>query len=135
MLNERDKVLSALRDTEKTVRMHPPIERGMFRNRRLLDLAHGIDICQNCGRGRSEGMDPAHSNLEEHGKGFKLKAHDCFFAALCNLCHSWLDNSGGRGFDPSGRYHWDRDGKREMFVRAMHATWLLLWRAGKVKVA
>ena len=111
------------------------LARGMFRNRRLLDLAHGIDTCQNCGSQRTEGMDPAHSNLDEHGKGKGLKAHDCFWAALCFACHAWLDNSGGRAFDPSGRFHWDRDGKREMFLRAMHKTWLLLWQTGKLRIA
>lgn len=104
-----------------------------YRNRRLLDLAHGIQKCQNCGAWRGEGMDPAHSNLGEHGKGKGLKAHDCFFAALCAACHRWLD-AAGRGRDPSERFDPTREGKREMFARAMHATWLTCWRAGWLAV-
>lgn len=109
------------------------IERGMFRSRRMLDLAHRITTCMNCGAQRTEGMDPAHSNLGEHGKGKGLKAHDCFFAALCSACHRWLDNQ-GHGKDPTGRYDskpWD---KREMFVKAMHATWLFCWRQDWLRV-
>lgn len=108
--------------------------RGMYRNRALLDLAHQVESCQNCGRGRTEGMDPAHSNLDEHGKGFRLKAHDCFFAALCDLCHRWLDNQGGHGKDPSGRFEATREAKREMFQRAKDATLLLLFKMNLIKV-
>jgi len=111
------------------------IERGMYRNRGLLDLAHKIETCQNCGRERIEGMDPAHSNLSEHGKGKGLKAHDCFFAALCDLCHHWLDNQGGLGKDPSGVYDSTPADRAQMFARAMHRTWLALWRLGRLKVA
>lgn len=107
----------------------------MFRSRRLLDLAHKIETCQNCGAQRSEGSEPAHSNLPEHGKAIGLKSHDCFFAALCSACHRWLDNQGGAGKDPTERFEATREGKRDMFLRAMHATWLLLWRTGLVKVA
>lgn len=107
----------------------------MFRSRVLLDLAHGMERCTNCGRHSPEGLEPAHSNLDEHGKGFKLKAHDCFFAALCSLCHRWLDNQAGGGRDPSELYEATRDGKREMFVKAMHRTWLELWRLGKLRTA
>lgn len=108
---------------------------GMFRCRPLLSLAHRITVCKNCGAVRSEGMDPAHSNLPEHGKGVGLKANDCFFAALCGLCHRWLDNQGGHGKDPSGRFEATRQDKREMFLQAMHRTWLELWQEGMVRVA
>ena len=109
------------------------LDRGMFRCRKLLDLAHRIDICQNCGA-HTGGCEPAHSNLDAHGKGFKLKADDCFFAALCHACHAWLDNSAGRGWDPGGLYTDSRADKREMFIRAMHRTWLELWRLNFLKV-
>ena len=109
------------------------LPRGMYRNRALLDLAHGIDTCQNCGTSMPEGCEPAHSNEGAHGKGKGLKAHDCFFAALCHACHAWCDNQGGRGKDPTGVWEWDE--KHDMFVRAMHKTWVLLWQMGKLKVA
>lgn len=109
-------------------------ERGMFRSRRLLDTAEILCVCQNCGN-EDGTIVPAHSNLSEHGKGKGLKAHDCFFAALCNRCHRWLDNQGGSGLDPTGRYSSSPPDKREMFCRAMHATWLWLWRNARVRVA
>lgn len=114
--------------------MHPLLERSMFRNRRLLDLAHRIEICQNCGSFGADGMEPAHSNWAAHGKGKGLKSHDCFWAALCSACHRWLDNQGGAGRDPTGIYETTSQGKREMFLKAMHKTWLLLFRSGWLKV-
>lgn len=107
------------------------IPRGMYRNRRLLDLAHAIEQCQNCGA-YPGGCEPAHSDLQEHGRGKDNPAHDCFFAALCHLCHRWLDH--GRGEDPSRVYEGTREGKRDMFFRAMHKTILLVWRRGWVRV-
>lgn len=109
--------------------------KGMYRNRGLLDLAHDLQICANCGRHSPEGLEPAHSNLEAHGKGFRLKAHDCFFAALCNACHAWYDNAGGSGLDPTGIWKSTWEDKREMLLRAMHKTMLELWRLGKLRVA
>jgi hypothetical protein len=108
--------------------------KGMYRNRGLLDLAHRIETCQNCGDYRGEGMDPGHSNLSEHGKAKGLKSHDCFWAALCGACHRWLDNQGS-GRDPSGIWSATAAEKREMFIRAMHKTWLLIFRNGWVRVA
>lgn len=111
------------------------IVKGMYRNRPLLDLAHKITTCQNCGRYQGEGCHPAHSNLSEHGKGKGLKAHDCFFAALCTYCHHWLDNQGGQGMDPSDRYCSNVIDKRDMFLRAKDKTVLELFRTGLVVVA
>lgn len=108
------------------------IVKGMFRDTKLVALANGLP-CQNCGCDDGSVVG-AHSNLSEHGKGKGLKAHDCFWAALCHRCHGWLDNQGGFGKDPSGIYEMTTDGKREMFVRAMHRTWLSIWRIGLVKV-
>lgn len=107
--------------------------KGMYRNRALLDCAHEIERCTNCGAHRGD-CEPAHSNLQEHGRGKDNKAHDCFFAALCHACHSWLDAGSGRK-DPSNIYEATREGKREMFFRAMHRTWLELWRLAKVRIA
>lgn len=109
------------------------LPRGMFRNERLLGLARKIERCQNCGS--HAGNVPAHSNYGEHGKGKGLKAHDCFFAALCDRCHKWLDNQGGHGKDPGGVYENTPADKHAMFMRAMWRTWLEFWRGGLVKVA
>ncbi len=110
------------------------LPRGMFRSRALLDLAHGVDRCMNCGAISPAGMEPAHSNLQEHGRGKDNKGHDCFFAALCHTCHAWLDH-GSAPKDPTGVYDCTREGKRELFIRAMHRTWLELWRLEKLRVA
>lgn len=108
------------------------LAKGMFRSRSLLDLAHGLERCTNCGLFALDGLEPAHSNLQEHGRGKDNKSHDCFWAALCRHCHAWLDF--GNGQDPSRTFEGTREGKREMFVRAMHRTWLDLWRLGRVRV-
>ena len=100
-----------------------------YRNRKLLDLAEGR-ACQNCGA-QDGTIVAAHSNLPEHGKGARIKAHDCFHAWLCFRCHSWLDQ-GGVGRDPTGVYRPTRDDKAEMFCRAMDRTTLELWREGLI---
>lgn len=111
------------------------IERGMYRNRALLDLAAKLETCAHCGRWTGEGcLAPAHSNLGEHGKGKGLKAHDCFWAALCDRCHKWFDNQGGLGKDPTGMYENTAADKRVAFLRAMARTWLELWRRGRLRV-
>lgn len=109
------------------------LERGMYRNRKLLDLAHAINRCCNCGSYQLAGCEPAHSNHQEHGRGSHNKSHDCFFAALCHLCHRWLD-SGGRGKDPSERFEATREGKREMFDKAKDVTVLELWKRELIAV-
>lgn len=106
----------------------------MFRSRSLLDLAHRLHSCANCGAYSVDGLEPAHSNLPEHGKGVGLKAHDCFHAALCPSCHRWLDNQGGHRHDPSGLYEPTKEGKRAMFTRAMHITILDYHERGWLQV-
>lgn len=93
-----------------------------YRNRPLLDLAHKFDTCQLCGRFAPDGCEPAHSNWSEHGKGMSIKAHDCFFAAMCHDCHAALDQG--------------KDGGRwEKWRVAADRTILALWRNGWLKVA
>lgn len=101
-----------------------------LRVRRLLDLARD-QVCQNCGVQNGTTV-AAHSNLMEHGKGKSIKAADVFSAWLCFDCHSWLDQ--GRGLDPTHVYTDSRADKREMFVHAMHRTWLALWEQGLIRV-
>lgn len=103
-----------------------------YRNQALRDLARDKP-CQHCGADDGTCV-WAHSNLGEHGKGKSLKAHDCFGAILCYRCHSWLDQ-GSSGLDPTGVWSPTRDDKREMFIRAMHKTWLFLWERGLIRVS
>lgn len=102
-----------------------------LRSRALLDLANGAP-CANC-NAQDGTIVAAHSNLSWHGKGAHTKAHDIFHAHLCHRCHGWLDQ-GGVGTDPTGRYQPTREDKREMFIRAMHQTWLWLWKNERIGV-
>lgn len=103
-----------------------------YRNRQLLDLAHRICECQNCGAYSPEGCEPAHSNQQRHGKGKSIKAHDCYFAALCHACHFWLDQSSK--MSPCGRWGGHQADKRDAFHYAADKTLLLLWQNGWIKV-
>lgn len=101
------------------------------RSRRLLDLAHRVTECQNCGRFSPDGCEPAHENGIEAGKGFGIKSHDNRHAALCHDCHAWYDQGGKR--DPSG--DWSVDQKQFMWDRAHKRTFDLYWSEGWLKVA
>ena len=105
----------------------------MYRDRKLLDKAREIP-CQNC-RNDDGTVVAAHSNQSKHGKGKGLKAHDCFMAALCHRCHSWLDNSGGHDLDPTGVYQPTREDKAAMFDRAKDRTLLEFFQRGYIVVA
>lgn len=99
-----------------------------FENRKLLDLARGMP-CQGCGN-QDETIVMAHSNFAIHGKAKSMKAHDCFVAALCMRCHSWLD-SGTTNYQLLAP---TREDKLEFFRRASEATMLYLWRNGRIGV-
>lgn len=103
-----------------------------YRNRKLLDLAHRVQVCQNCGR-HTGGCEPAHENGIESGKGFGIKAHDNRHAALCHDCHAWYDQ--GRGMDPSKIYTDMKDDKFAMWGRAHRRTYDLYWLEGWLQVA
>jgi len=52
--------------------------------------------CQHCGNASPmAGVTWAHSNWSEHGKAMARKASDEYVAALCWLCHRWLDQGAG----------------------------------------
>lgn len=102
-----------------------------YDNPALLKLARLLP-CQNC-RADDGTICAAHSNLSEHGKGMHIKAHANFHAALCALCHRWLDH-GSVGKDPSGIYEPTRADKAEMFNRAMGRTFLTYWQRGLISV-
>ena len=59
-----------------------------FRSKKHLQNVASLP-CQNC---YIEGeTQAAHSNWSEHGKGRGIKASDEFTAALCQKCHTELD--------------------------------------------
>lgn len=104
------------------------------RSRRLLDLAHRVQQCQNCDRWTEHGCEPAHQNGQESGKGIGIKGGDHRHAALCHDCHAFLDQ-GGNGKDPSGQWAATREDKREMWIRAHLRTMDLYWAQGWLRVA
>ena len=103
------------------------------RSRALLNLAHALHECTNCGRWSEHGLEPAHENGIAAGKGFGIKGHDHRIAALCNACHSFLDQ-GGTGRDPSGLYRPVAEDKRELWLRAHLRTFDEFWKRGWLKV-
>jgi hypothetical protein len=104
------------------------------RSRKLLDLAHKVGQCQNCGCWCGEGCEPAHENGINAGKGFGIKGQDNRHAALCHRCHAWYD-SGGNEKDPSGRFEPTREGKAEMWNAAHKKTFDIYWKESWLKVA
>lgn len=110
-------------------------QRFVYRNQLIRDHADG-QTCQNCGR-QDGTVVAAHSNLKEHGRGSHHKAHDLFVAFLCTTngfqrgCHDWLDST-GREKDPTGLYDSNARDKREMFLRAMFKTQIILMRDGVI---
>lgn len=109
------------------------VEVSNYRNRKLLNLAHLVPLCINCGgmsscMGEATGCEPAHENGIEAGKGGSIKSHDNRHAALGHGCHSWYDSGSGR--DPTGMYCGDAESKTEMFNRAHKRTFDLYWQMG-----
>lgn len=104
------------------------------RSRRLLDLAHELHDCTNCGRFSPDGLEPAHENGIVAGKGHSIKSHDGRHAALCHACHLFYD-SGSVGMDPTERYHATREDKRAMWIAAHLKTFDAYWRNEWLKVA
>lgn len=107
------------------------------RSRKLLDLAHLIHECTNCGRwvgteGMPDGCEPAHENGISAGKGQSIKGQDNRHAALCGECHRWFDS--GRTNSPCGFYRGTREDKYEMWNRAHKRTFDIYWKNGWLKV-
>jgi len=76
--------------------MNPQPKKIIYRNRRMLNLAHRVNDCQfqivNVCQGYSaHGCEPAHSNHEEHGHGTGIKAGDDYVVASCRKCHLYYD--------------------------------------------
>jgi len=120
------------------------------RDRKLLNTAKGQDCTLRLDTGLgcpSETVVWAHSDESQHGKGSRIKSHDCFGAWACANCHVALPN-------------YKRDERVELFYQAMIATrkilinddiinckltdyrkllsdddyWLDCWQTGKLRV-
>lgn len=94
------------------------------RSRKLLDLAHELHDCTNCGQFSPDGLEPAHENGIEAGKGFGIKSQDNRHAALCHTCHAAYDQGPAT-----------KEKKAEMWNRAHKRTFDEYWRRGWLKVA
>ena len=101
------------------------------RSRALLDLAHHLNECTNCGRWSEHGLEPAHENGITAGKGFGIKGHDHRHAALCHDCHAWYDQGGKR----SPCKQWASNQKAYMWDRAYKRTYDEYWLRGWLKVS
>ncbi len=95
----------------------------IYRNAAILAHAAG-QPCANC-RKADGAVSARHSPLQEHGRGSHHAAHDFFVAFLCEDCCAFLDACGERT-DPTGMWISSYAGKREMFLRAMFKTQLIL---------
>lgn len=94
-----------------------------YRNRALLNLAHSMTRCPGCGHSYMDGLEPAHSNSQRHGKGTGHKAADHFHAALCHTCHTELDNG-----------QESREVNEAKWQRAFEMTLTAYWENGWLKV-
>lgn len=103
-----------------------------YRDRKLLDLAHKVNVCQNCACYVAHGCEPAHANGIEHGKGQGIKSHDNLHAALCHDCHAWYDY--GIGTSPCGCYDSLSNDKLDMWNRAHKKTFTLYFQNGWIGV-
>lgn len=103
------------------------------RSRALLDLAHAVNCCMNCGGYSESGCEPAHENGIEAGKGQSIKGQDNRHAALCHACHLFYDS--GSGPDPTRLYGPSRLDKSEMWNRAHKRTFDYYWQQGWLKVS
>jgi hypothetical protein len=80
--------------------------------------------CMRCNR-----QDPTvcarHANWQEYGKGYGLKAHDCFVAYLCQTCNTAVDTA-------SRTY--SADDRKALWVTAYTKTVLYWFEEGLVVV-
>ena len=89
----------------------------------------------------------AHSNLYEHGKAARTKAHDCFGFIACYGCHCFIDQ--GKGIEREERRNLQRLAmaatRRYLMVMNMiagatpecvhdDALWLDRWQRGEIWV-
>lgn len=93
----------------------------VFRSRKLLQAANGIPcvLCRSIGTTVA-----AHSNAQEHGRGFAHKPPDYYVAYLCQRCHDEVDGRAGS---------LSKEEKREMWLRAFVRTVAHWFEAGIVE--
>ena len=95
-----------------------------YRNPDLLKLAKYAPHCMCCGCQNHGQIVMAHANWSEFGKAMGMKAHDCFVAALCDVCHRELD----QGLYMAKLERFDK------FLMSFFATLLWLYQSGLIVV-
>lgn len=100
-------------------------ERGMHRDRKLLDVSHDAPCflrlgISGCGNDKSV---PCHSDMQRHGRGASFKSHDCLAVPGCPLCHAAFT-----------RGNLGREGYEAAWLRAIEAYIVWLFKNDKVKV-
>lgn len=91
---------------------------AIYRSNKWLQAVREIDCCVLCGR---YGVQAAHRN---EGKGVGMKVDDCLTAALCEQCHTRIDN----GKDMT------REERRAEMDRAIVLTLKQLANGGRLSV-
>jgi hypothetical protein len=98
----------------------------MYRNRKLLDIAHDapcfLRVSSICRSGVNPSI-PAHSNLGRHGRGYSYRSSDAAVVASCPECHYWLDAG------PAPRHE-----KEMAFSEGLEKYLIWLLESGKVDV-
>ena len=74
-----------------------------YRNKKLTQSAKH-EACVSCGADDGT-IVWAHSNMQRHGKGMGIKAHDLFGAYLCHKCHADFDREPLEAFQKKYQVH------------------------------
>ena len=131
---------SALKSSGKRMparRSTPRATKTMYRNRALLDLAHGKacllqipDVCI----GGTETTVACHSNQARHGKAGWLKAHDWAAAWGCSACHACIDqNTTGASYEEKVAL-WEAGFERTRLALIVSGLWPLEAEVGFLQV-
>ena len=100
----------------------------IYRNQKLLDEAKNAPHCMNivCHAHNMGQVVAAHSNMQKHGKGKSIKAHD-IPAYVCGDCHDKID---GRSFPVLPRQE-----AQLLFYECQYMSMLWLLETGRLVLA
>lgn len=101
----------------------------IYRNRKLLDLAHRVNTCQfklpGCKGYEVDGCEPAHSNQSVHAKAKGLKAADDHHVASCSNCHMLYDGQLGKPLPRAVAVERFNEGRERTFRLYDRNGWLV----------
>jgi hypothetical protein len=99
----------------------------MIRSRKITESSRGKPctmFAPGCNGGGGDDVCFCHSNMQVHGKGRSIKAHDVFGFDGCGPCHWWYDKG------PASR-----EEKEAYLLTAMARTQLRLFEEGLLVAA